>query len=118
MLLLVMGAKLTVHRAEAVEPKTDYWYIETLKPGDVELPAGVEIIASDPLVEPRAYFVLKNQNATPVYVMSLSYKDVLVMTTPDPNWKRRVNGAHEAASYLAAPDHPITLDIAGAHRPG
>jgi hypothetical protein len=89
----------------------DYWYIETLYLGGVELPAGVEIIASDPLVEPRAYFILKNQNATRLYVMSLNYKDVLVMTTPDPNWKRRVNSAHEAASYLAAPDRPVTLNI-------
>jgi hypothetical protein len=111
MLLLVMGARLTVQRALAAEPRTDFWYIETLKLGEVELPAGVEIAAPDPFVEPRAYLLLKNQNATPVYVMSLSYKDVLVMTTPDPNWKGRVNGAHEAASYLVAPNHPVTLNM-------
>ncbi len=111
MLLLVTGTKLGAHRAEAVEPRMDFWYVETLTLGDVEQPAGVEIMASDPLVEPRAYLTLKNKNATPAYVMSLGYKDVLVMTTPDPNWKGRVNGAHEAASYLAAPDHPVTLDM-------
>ncbi len=111
MLLLVMGARLSAQWALAAEPRMDYWYRETLKLGEVELPAGVEIVAPDPFVEPRAYLALKNQNATPVYVMSLSYKDVLVMITPDPNWKGRVNGAHEAASYLVAPNHPVTLNM-------
>ena len=110
-LLLVLINQHYVPRAEAVEPQMDYWYVETLKLGDVDLPAGVEIIPSDPSSQPRAYFILQNQNTTPLYVMSLNYKDVLVMMTPDPNWKNRVNGAHEAASYLAAPNHPVNLGM-------
>ncbi len=110
-LLLVLVNQRYVPRAEAVELRMDYWYIETLKLGGVELPAGVEIIPSDPSSQPRANFVLQNQTATPLYVMSLNYKDVLVMTTPDPHWKSRVNGAHEAASYLAAPGRPISLSM-------
>jgi hypothetical protein len=110
-LLLVLVILNDMTWAKAVEPRMDYWYIETLKLDGVELPAGVVISASDPTMQPRANFVLENQNATPVYVMSLNYKDVLVMTTPDPNWKRRVDGAHEAASYLAAPGRTVTLDM-------
>jgi hypothetical protein len=111
-LLLVLGAaRLSVHRAKATEPKMDYWFIETLMPAAVRLPAGVEIRASNPSSQLRADFVIENKTQTPLYVMSLGYKDVLVMTTPDPNWKARVNGAHEAASFIAVPGRQANLDM-------
>ncbi len=77
----------------------------------VKLPAGVEILASSPTMQTRGYLVLKNQTETLLYVMSLGYKDVLVMAIPDPVWKARLSGAHEAASYLAALDQPAYLTI-------
>lgn len=75
------------------------------------LPEGVEILTSSSSSQPRGSIVLKNQTQTLLFVMSLRYKDVLVMATPDPGWKGRVNGAHEAASYLVAPDQPADLNI-------
>jgi hypothetical protein len=44
-------------------------------------------------------------------VLSLGYKDVLVMRAPDSGYKHRVNGAHEVASYLVAPDRPANLGM-------
>ncbi len=111
--LLLLGAtQHNGHQASASEPKMDYWFIETLKAGGLELPAGVDILASDPSLQPRGFFVLENKTEIPLYVMSLSYKAVLVMTTPDPNWKSRVNGAHEAASFIAVPGRSAYLDMA------
>jgi hypothetical protein len=95
----------------AFEPPKNYWYIETLKVEAAALPAGIEIVPSDPATEPRGYLTLTNSNQQLVYVMSLGYKDVLVMATPDAKWQRRVNGAQEAASYLAAPNRPAHLSI-------
>jgi hypothetical protein len=95
----------------AFEPTMDYWFIETLTVGDVELPAGVEILVSNPSYQPRGFLILNNQTETLLYVLSLGYKDVLVMATPDPDWKARVNGAHEVASYLVAPDKPAYLSM-------
>jgi hypothetical protein len=95
----------------AFEPTMDYWFIETLTVGDVELPAGVEILVSNPSYQPRGFLILNNKTETLLYVLSLGYKDVLVMATPDPNWKARVNGAHEVASYLVAPDKPAYLSM-------
>ena len=112
MLLLVMGAMLLgASPVRALEPSQDYWFIETLTVGDVELPAGVVIRASDPKVQPRGFLTLENQTETLLYVLSLGYKDVLVIKTPDPNYKNRVNGAHEVASYLVAPDRPANLGM-------
>ena len=112
MLFLVMGAMLFgVRSVRASEPGQDYWFIETLTVSDVELPAGVVIRTSDPESQPRGSLALENQTKTLLYVLSLGYKDVLVMKTPDPNYKNRVNGAHEVASYLAAPDRPANLGM-------
>jgi hypothetical protein len=112
MLLLVAGgALLHASPAAALEPKPDYWYTETIEVDTTHLPPGVEIHTSDPSRQPRSYLVVTNANASPVYVMSLGYKDVLVMTTPDPGWKSRVAGAQEAASYLVAPNRPAHLNI-------
>lgn len=118
-LLLMLGAvQHSGYHAVAAEPQMDYGYIETLNAGGVELPAGMDIIASDPTSQPRGFFLLQNQTTIPLYVMSMRYKTVLVMTTPDPSWKTRVNGAHEATSYIAVPSRPAHLDMAGAHLVG
>ena len=107
-----MGAlPISVHTARAFEPVKDYWYIETLTVGEVDLPKGVEALTSNPSSEPRSPLILKNQTEILLYVMSLRYKDVLVMATPDPAWVARVNGAQEAASYLAAPNRMAFLSI-------
>lgn len=89
----------------------DYWFTETLTEGRAELPVGVVVRTSDPAAQLRATLILENQTETLLFVMSLNYKDVLVMATPDPNWKARVNGAHEVASYLVAPDRPAYLNM-------
>ena len=112
MLLLVIGGMLSgALPVKAVEPNTDYWFLETLTVSDVDLPAGVVIPLSDQSAQPRASLVLENQTDTVLYVLSLNYKDVLLMQTPDPNWKSRVNMAHEVASYLVAPNRPANLDM-------
>jgi len=36
----------------------------------------------------------------------------LVMETPDPDWKNRINLAHEVASYLATPTRSVYLNMA------
>ena len=111
-LLLLMGGALAGARlVKASESRMGYWFIETLTVGEAELPAGVAIRASDPAVQPRGYLILENPTETLLYVLSLSYKNVLVMETPDPNWKTRVNGAHEVASYLVAPNRPAYLSM-------
>jgi hypothetical protein len=112
MLFLVSGAvRLGVHSVQASEPGQDYWFSETFTLGDVELPLGVVIRTSDPATTPRAYLYLDNQTETILYVLSLSYEDVLVMKTPDPEYKARLNGAHEVASYLVALDRPANLGM-------
>jgi hypothetical protein len=96
---------------KASEPRKDCWFTETITIDDIDLPTGVVVRASDPENNPRGYLSLENQTQTLLFVLSLGYKDVLVMTTPDPNWKNRVNGAHEVASYLVAPDRPAYLGM-------
>lgn len=95
----------------AFELNLDYWFIETFTLGAVVLPDGVTITTSDPATTPRGYLLLENKTKTLLFVLSLEYKDMLVMTTPDPNWKNRINGAHEVASYLASPDHAVVLEM-------
>lgn len=111
LLLLIGGMQSGVRPAQTFEPGMDYWFIETLSVGRVELPVGVVVRTSDPAAQPRATLTLENQTQPLLFVMSLNYKDVLVMATPDPNWKARVNGAHEVASYLVTPDRPAYLNI-------
>ena len=109
---MVMGGALWGKRSvNASEPSKDYWFIETLVLGDVKLPAGVVIRSSDPAASPRGYLDLENQTEAVLYVLSLNYKDVVVMKTPDPNYKNRLNAAHEVASYLVAPDRPARLGM-------
>ncbi len=110
-ILLAGGWLLPARQALAFEPKTDYWFIESFTLGKVNLPDGVDILTSDPDISPRDYLVVENRTQTPLYVMSLNYKDVLVMVTPDPGWKTRVSLAHEAAAYLVMPERPAALTI-------
>jgi hypothetical protein len=112
LLLFAVGCMLSeAHLVRAFDPKANYWFNETLTVGKVELPSGVAIRTSDPAAQPHAYLILENQTETLLYVLSLGYKDVLVMATPDPNWKARVNIAHEVASYLVAPNRPAKLSV-------
>lgn len=110
-LLILATSQLTVPPVRAYEPGRDYWFIEQITLGSTTLPEGVIIGTSDPARSPRGYLILENQTKTPLYVMSLNYRDVLVMVTPDPDWKTRVNLAHEAASYLVRPDKPAYLQM-------
>ena len=109
--LTVIGMLYKTGPVTASEPRKDYWFTETIKTGIIDLPTGVVVRASAPENKPRGYLSLENQTQTLLFVLSLGYKDVLVMTTPDPNWKNRVNGAHEVASYLVAPERPANLDM-------
>jgi len=97
--------------ARAFEPMMNYLYIETLVVSDVDLPPGVALRVSDPAIEMRAILTLENQTDTLLFVLSLNYKDVLVMVTPDPDWKSRVTMAHEVASYLVVPTRLVYLNM-------
>jgi hypothetical protein len=109
---LMMGGIIWItSSAGAGELGMDYWFIETLMVGNAELPEGVIIRASDPEASPRGHLILQNQTKPLLFVLSLGYKDVLVMVTPDPNWRTRVNAAHEVASYLVTPDQPVYLGM-------
>jgi len=90
----------------------NYLFIETLVVQDVVLPPGVIIRVSDTATQPQIVLVIENQTETMLFVLSLSYKDVLVMEPPDPDWKNRINLAHEVASYLAAPTRSVYLNMA------
>ena len=107
----MVGVLWGLRPVRASEPSEDYWFIETLTVSDVKLPAGVVIRPSDPVASPRGYLTLENQTEALLYVLSLDYQDVLVMKTPDPTYKNRLNGAHEVASYLVAPDRPASLGM-------
>ena len=102
---------LATHQARAYEPVMDYWFIETFTLGKVDLPEGVTIRPSELESSPRSYFILQNTTDTPLYVMSLEYKAVLVMATPDPGWKTRLSVAHEVASYMVTPNKVATLNM-------
>jgi hypothetical protein len=108
---MVTGMLYKTDPVVASEPRKDYWFTETITIGDIYLPTGVVVRASDTENKLCGNLSLKNQTETLLFVLSLGYKDVLVMTTPDPNWKNRVNGAHEVASYLVAPDRPAYLSM-------
>ncbi|HSB66367.1 MAG TPA: hypothetical protein VLD65_07295 [Anaerolineales bacterium] len=97
--------------ARAYEPEMDYWFVETFTLEKVDLPEGVTIHPSGGDTSPRRYLILQNTTDTLLFVMSLNYKEVLVMPTPDPGWKTRLSLAHEAASYLIAPDKMASLSM-------
>ncbi len=112
LLLVTLAGLLTGARpGVAFVPKMDYWFIETLQLGEVELPDGVFIRACDTSSQPRSCLIVENQTETLLFVLSLSYRDRLVMVTPDPEWKLRLGLAHEVASFLAAPQRPASLSI-------
>ena len=64
LLLMVGGMLLGASSVSAFEPRKDYWFIETLTVGDVELPVRVVIRTSDPKIQPRGYLILENQMET------------------------------------------------------
>jgi hypothetical protein len=110
--LTVMGGMLFGARlVRASEPGMDDGYIETITVDNVELPEGVSIHACPPDIETQGCLTLENSTETILYIMSLNYKDILVMQTPDPNWKSRVGMAHEAASYFVSSNRPLYLTM-------
>ena len=110
--LTVMGGMLFGARlVGASEPGMDDRYIETITVDNVELPEGISIQPCPPDVEAQGCLKLENSTETILYIMSLNYKDILVMQTPDPNWKSRVGMAHEVASYLVSSSRPLYLNM-------
>lgn len=109
--LVAAELHLAVIPAHALQQDGEYWFSETITLGAIDLPDGVSISTNDPLDQPRASLTIENQAETLLFVLSLNYKEVLVMDTPDPMWRERVELAHEVASYFAAPNHPAHLDM-------
>jgi len=105
------GMLFSARLVNASEPGMDDWYIETITVDNVELPEGISILPCPPDVETQGCLKLENNTETILYIMSLNYKDILVMQTPDPNWKSRVDMAHEAASYLVSSSRPLYLNM-------
>ena len=105
------GMLFSARLVRASEPGMDDWYIETITVDNVELPEGISIYPCPPDVETQGCLKLENNTETILYIMSLNYKDILVMQTPDPNWKTRVDMAHEAASYLVSSSRPLYLNM-------
>jgi len=50
------------------------------------LPEWVVISTSDPAALPPGYLLVENTTKEPLFGLSLDFKGVLVMTTPDPKW--------------------------------
>jgi hypothetical protein len=111
LLLLTLGILSGTHPVKAIESQMDYWFNESFSVSNMELPVGIVVRSSDPDSQTRRFLILENQSDILLFVLSLNYKDVLVMETPDPNWKARVIGAHEVASYLVAPTRPAYLNM-------
>ena len=105
------GMLFSARLVRASEPGMDEWYIETITVDSVPLPEGIGIHPCPPEVETQGCLKLANNTETILYIMSLNYKDILVMQTPDPKWKLRVNMAHEAASYLVSSSRPLYLNM-------
>jgi hypothetical protein len=115
--LLLVAIGLPLPSARACEPHPDYWFREAIEFAKVSLPEGITVYqpgmelpepppqgvwlsAADPAQTLRASIEIVNQTAEPLYLLSLRYREVLVMATPDPLYEQRVNLAHEVASYL------------------
>ncbi|OGO68911.1 MAG: hypothetical protein A2Z49_05530 [Chloroflexi bacterium RBG_19FT_COMBO_56_12] len=120
-MLLAMLLGVPAQQVMACEPFPDNWYIETVTLDTSGLPAdfhiysdvdsspeqlseGVWLTTNNPASSRRAMIYLINRSKTPVYIMSLEYRDRLVMATPDANFAARVKMAHEAASFLVRPN--------------
>lgn len=112
---------LPVKPVIACEPTPDNWYVEmvTLDASGLapdfhvyrydgsnpeQLSEGVWLTTNDPSSSRRAIIYLINRSQEAVYVLSLVYRDRLIMETPDENYEARVRMAHEVASYLVRPD--------------
>lgn len=103
----------------ACEPFPDNWYVETVTLDTSNLPSDFHVYTSESSPEQlaegvwlstnnlntslRAMIYLINRSETPIYVLSLQYRDRLVMETPDENYAARLRMAHEVASYLVRP---------------
>ena len=106
LLLGGLASGLPSHTATADESPPDYWYIETVTLDAAGLPSdfhvfsgnaspeqvgeGVWLTTSNPAKSPRAAIYLINHSPQPIYVMSLEYRDRLVMSTPDQSYDARV----------------------------
>jgi hypothetical protein len=129
--LVLVSFCLPAQEAWACEPHPDYWFAETVtldaaglppgfylyaaQSGSAEnLPEGVWLFANNTANAARSTIYIVNRTPTPLYIMSLQYRDRLVMETPDPDWKTRLSMAHEVASYLVRPDlgEALLLDLA------
>jgi hypothetical protein len=105
------GMLFSARLVSASEPGMDDWYIETITVDNVELPEGISIQPCPPDVKAQGCLKLENSTEAILYILSLNYKDILVMQTPDPIWKSRVGMAHEVASYLVSPSRPLYLNM-------
>jgi hypothetical protein len=110
-LVLTVGMLFSAHLVRACIPGMDDGYIVTITVDNVELPEGILIHPCPADIGTQGCLKLENSTETILYIMSLNYKDILVMQTPDPNWKSRVGMAHEAASYLVSSNRPLYLNM-------
>jgi len=112
-------AGLSAQPVMAYEPDPNFWYVETVTldasglPPDFhvytaesnagQLGEGVWLTTNNPASSLQATIYFINNSETPIYVLSLEYRDRLVMATPDESYAARVRTAHEVASYLIPP---------------
>jgi hypothetical protein len=108
---VLVGLLFLATAVRAGTPGVGYWYLEHITLSQAELPEGVSIHSYDQTAASRGRLMVENHTSLPLYVMPLKYEDLLVMVTPDPDWKNRVNLAHEAAAYLVLPERPAALII-------
>jgi hypothetical protein len=120
-------AALPAHPVVTYEPEAGYWYVEMVTLDESELPSefhiytgesspeqfgeGVWLTTNNPEANPRSTIYLINRLKEPIYVLSLEYRDRLVMATPDENYAARVRMAHEVASYLVRPDSGEVFEL-------
>jgi hypothetical protein len=127
LILCMLLAGLGTPPAMAYAAAPDYWFVETVRLDSSELPSdfhvfngeanpeqvgeGIWLTTNNPAESSRAAIYLINHSNLPIYVMSLEYRDRLVMATPDENYEARVRVAHEAASYLVRPDSGEVFEL-------
>lgn len=110
LLMCLFLSALSFHPALACEPVKDFWYAEVFSLAPLTLPEGIVISPSDPQQLPCGWIAIYNQNEQPLFVMSLGYRDKLVLTsTPDPDYPARLRLAHEVASYTVGGRRPALM---------
>lgn len=118
---------LSTRAAQAFEPDPDFWYIETVTLDEASLPPdfhvfngegtveqlseGVWLSTNRPETSLLAMIYLINRSDEAVYILSLEYRDRLIMETPDAAYEARLRGAHEVASYLVRPNSGETFAL-------